>query len=160
MRCLTIPECERWREKNSRRREFKHQVTCLTPLKRLGWFSGLLVDHLLPFESVLLIVDEVVFEPAPRLEAIRAAAGERRPLREAPGHLFEDDSEGFKSALGATLSEWIDFRAILSSARHGLRADHDEYTTFFSRSAETIANLRRALLKGGISLAEYTAESP
>jgi hypothetical protein len=160
VRCLTIPECQRWREENSRRRTFKHQITCLTPLKRLGWFSDLLVDHLLPFESVLLIVVVVVFEPGPRMQAIRAAAGEHRPLREAPGPLFEQDPVGFKAMLGAALSEWIDLRVIFSAPRHGLRADHDEYTTFFSSSAQTVADVRRALLAGGVAVAEYVAESP
>jgi hypothetical protein len=160
MRCLTISECERWRERNSRPRDFRRQITCITPLDRLPWFSGLMVDHLLPFDDALLIVDKIVFEPVTELESIRHCDHEPRSIRDAPGHLFEKNPEGLKSVLKAALSEWIDLRLIFSSPRYALLADHDEYTTFFSQSPGRIANVRRSLEKGGVTVVEYMAKSP
>jgi hypothetical protein len=51
-------------------------------------------------------------------------------------------------------------RALFSPSCHALRADHDEYTTFFTGSAGKIVEVRRALTKGGVRLVEYAAESP
>ena len=50
MRCLTVDECQRWRSEHCRRLEWKHQTTCITPLKRLPWYSTVLVEQLQPFD--------------------------------------------------------------------------------------------------------------
>ena len=121
----------------------------------------MLVDHLTPYDQALLVIDQVVFGGGPpALEAVRRAAGEERPIHEAPGHLFGPDDEGITSVLKAALSEWVDFRVLLSPPRHAVRADHDEYTTFFSESAGKIAEVRRDLERERIALPEYTAKAP
>lgn len=94
------------------------------------------------------------------LESIRRAAGERRPVREAPGHLFENEHEEFSAALEAMLSGWIDVRALFSPSPHALRADHDEFTTFFSESSGKIADVRNALTNVNVSMVQHTAEAP
>ncbi len=160
MRCLSVAECERWRKENSGRREWKRQLTCATPLPRLPWFAAEVVRHLLPFEQALLIVDQVVFGVPQALEAIRRDAGETRAVQEAPGHLFENDEQGFTRALEAALSGWIDFRVLFSPSRNALRADHDEYTTFFSTSPGKIAEVRAALMGGNIRIVEYRVGAP
>jgi hypothetical protein len=160
MRCLTLDECEQWWSEHCRRREWKHQTTCVTPLKRLPWYSAALVDQLRPFDHALLIIDQVVFDVPPELDALRLAAGEQRPVHEAPGHAFENDSEGFRAALEAALSGWIDLRALFSPSANALWADHDEYTTFFSESSGKIADVRRVLSEGHVELVEYTAKAP
>jgi hypothetical protein len=160
MRCLTVEQCRQWREEHCRRRQWRRQVTCHTPLKRLPWFTAALVEQLQPFDRALLMVDQVVFDVPPQLERLRRDAGEQRPVHEAPGHAFENDPEGFRAVLEAALSGWVDFRALFSPSRHALRADHDEYTTFFSESSGRIAQVRQALGEGGVKLVEYAAEAP
>ena len=159
MRCLTLDECKRWRKEHSSRRDWKRQLTCVTPLARLPWFSAEVVRHLLPFEEALLMVDRVVFDVPQALAALRREAGETRSLGEAPGHLFEDDEQGFRWALEAALSGWIDFRVLFSPSNHALRADHDEYTTFFSTSPGN-AEMRAALMNGNVRIVEHRAEAP
>jgi len=101
MRCLTLNECQQWRKKYCRRDEWKRQTTCVTPLKRLPWYTAVLVGQLQPFDHALLIIDQVVFEVPPELEKLRRLAGEQRPVHDAPGHAFENDSEGFRATLAA-----------------------------------------------------------
>ena len=160
MRCLTLNECQQWRKKHCRRDEWKRQTTCVTPLNRLPWYSAVLVGQLQPFDHALLIIDQVVFKVPPELEKFRRLAGEQRPVHEAPGHAFENDSEGFRATLAAALSGWTDLRALFSPSKHALRADHDEYTTFCTWSTGKVVEVRRALSKGGKRLVEYTAKSP
>ena len=105
MQCLTLNECEQWRKKHCRRDEWKRQTTCETPpLKRLPWYTAVLVGQLEPFDRALLIIDQVVFEIPPELEKLRRRAGEQRPVLEAPGHAFENDNEGFRATLEVALS--------------------------------------------------------
>ena len=160
MRCLTVDECNQWRREHCRRHAWKRQVTCVTPLKRLPWYTAALIQQLLPFDRALLIIDQVVFDLPPGLEKLRSAAAEQRPVHEAPGHAFEHDVEGFRGALESALSGWVDLRALFSPSKHALWADHDEYTTFFSESSGTVADVRRVLRDGGVKLVEYTAKAP
>jgi len=71
------------------------------PLKRLPWYTAVLVGQLQPFDRALLIIDQVVFEVPPELEKLRRREGEQRPVLEAPGHAFENDNEGFRATLEA-----------------------------------------------------------
>jgi hypothetical protein len=160
MRCLTLSECQQWRKKHCRRNKWNRQTTCVTPLKRLPWYTAVLVGQLQPFDHALLIIDQVVFNVPPQLEELRRRAGEWRPVLEAPGHAFDNESEGFRATLAAALSGWIDLRALFSPSKHALRADHDEYTTFFTWSTGKVVEVRRVLSKGGVRLVEYRAMSP
>lgn len=161
MRCLTSEECRLWRREHVSRREWKRQLTCHTPLKRLPWFTGELVRHLEPFRQALLVIDEVVFDVPAELDALRRAAGETRTVHEAPGHAFEGDAEEFRRVLEAVFSGWIDFRVVFSPSAHALRADHDEYTTFFSTSPGRIAAVKQTLAEGQVRIVtNWTAEPP
>lgn len=160
MRCLTIDECPQWRDEHCRRHEWKRQTTCITPLKRLPWYTTALVGQLAPFQHALLIIDQVVFDVPPELEKLRREAGEVRPVYEAPGHAFENETDDFRAALEAAPSGWTDLRALFSPSMHALWADHHEYTTFFSESSGKIAEVRRVFGEGGVELVEYTAKAP
>src|SRR5438034_10215021 len=104
MRLLTAMECKEF----SGRWDWKRQLTCQTPRKRLLWFSTLLVEHLMPFESAMLIAEPLTNVVPPELDAIRRATGDPRSTVEAPGLLFEGEPELFRAALVASLSGWID----------------------------------------------------
>jgi hypothetical protein len=160
MQCLTVSESNAWRSAHSRRRQWKRQITAQTPLDRLAWFSATLVERLTPFDQALLIVDRFVFESDPEaLRDVRNAAGERRAVHDAPGHLFRADPRGLTAALEAALSEWVDFRVLFSPPDHALLADHDKYTTIFSKSPGKIAEIR-SFLEGQVPLPDYSAPAP
>jgi hypothetical protein len=160
MRCLTLAECNHWRDTHSPQRKWKYQITCLTPLKRLPWFTHFLLDELQPFDAALLIIDQVVFDVPAALVDIRSAAGEQRRIREAPGHFFENESEAFRAALETVFSDWIDFRVFFAPSHHALVADHDEFTTFFSDSADKVGDLRKKLKTGQVQVARYRRKVP
>lgn len=160
MRGLSVEETRLWRRENVSRSTWKRQITCHTPLDRLPWFTDLLVKHLAPFDRALLIVDQVVFA-APELEALRRAAGETRIVPQAPGHVFGGDAEELRHALEVVLGGWIDFRLLLGPSGNALRADHDEFTTFFAMSPGRIAALRETLRAWKVRIVEdWTAEDP
>lgn len=152
MRCLTVEECRLWRKEHSGRRAWRRQLTCVTPLQRLPWFTGELARHLAPFRQALLIIDQQVFDVPPALQALRRAAGETRSVREAPGHLFDGGVEEFRQGLEAVLSGWFDFRVLFWPTRHAMRADHDEWTTVFSTAPGQFAQFREVLVQGGVEL--------
>jgi len=160
MQCLTRAEADQWRAAHSRRRNWKRQLTCVTPLKRLSWFANLVVNELGPIHQALLIVDQCVMSVPPSLEELRRDIGEIRPLIEAPGHVFDNQPEALTVTLQAIFSGWIDFRMLLVPSAHALRADHDEYTTFFSKSSGKLAKIRDVLLKEKIEMPDWTAPWP
>lgn len=150
---LTPQECRGWRRANGASpRDWKRQVTFETPLKRLPWLTGILVEHLSPFSEALLIVDELVFDHPP-LEALRRAAGETRWVREAPGQLITD-GEALRHALEIALSGWVDFRLVFARGKHALRADHDEWTTVFSTKPGSLATLKKILAGESVRVVE------
>lgn len=134
-------------------------MTFETPLKRLPWFSGVLVDHLVPFEKALLVTDVILGEPR-ELIRLRRAAGEERSVGEAPGHAFESQEADLREAVEAALAGWIDFVVLFHPTRHALMADHDEWTTFFSQSPGKLAEVRRALRDGGAQEVRVARPAP
>lgn len=161
MICLTPDECRLWRTANgASRRDWKRQLTVVTP-RDGAWFADALVRHLEPFDHALLIIDQVVFSVPAELEALRRQAGETRMVREAPGHLFERDIDGFRRVLEIAFGAGFDFRVVCAPSRHALRADHDDYTTFFSASSGRIAQLRETLRDAQVTIVtDWTAEDP
>jgi len=75
-------------------------------------------------------------------------------------HRLAEGGAAASAALEAAWSGWIDFRVLFSPTKHALRADHDEFTTFFSESSGKIAEVRRVLGNSGVSVVEYTAKAP
>jgi hypothetical protein len=160
MRCLTVSECREWRNAHCRRMKLKRQITFVTPLQRLAWYTAALIEQLRPFDRALLIVDQVVFDVPPKLIRLRRDAGEERPVFEAPGHAFDDDPERVRDVLEAALSGWIDLRVLFAPSKRALSADHDEYTTFFCESSEKVAEVRRVLRQGGVKSVDFVAALP
>jgi len=149
MRCLTLNECQQWRKDYCRRDEWKRKTTCVTPLKRLPWYTTVLVGQLQPFDHALLIIDQVVFKAPPKLEKLRRLAGEQRPVHEAPGHAFENDSEGFRATLAAALSGWttcalysrppsMRFGPIMTSTQRSLPGPQGRLWKFVACSAKAV----------------------
>jgi hypothetical protein len=159
MQLLSNDECERWRASASPFREYLHQVTCITPLTNLQWFAQAMGDHLLPFDIALLLIDEVVFDLPPALLTIYSPSPNEHWM-DKPGLLFGDEKSNLLDMVKAVWSGWMDFRVIFAPAGQAVRADHDEYTTFFSNSLTTIQQLEKTLTTGGVSIVDYTASEP
>jgi hypothetical protein len=160
MQCMTSEECNQWRENYLLKASWKYQITCHTPLKRLPLFTQLLLEQLQPVNAALIIIDQIVFDVPEGLTGMRRAASEQRRVREAPGHLFENENEGLKAMLETVYSGWTDFRLLVTPPHHALLADHDEYTTFFSASREKIAQLHETLKGLQIPVVRYRAKAP
>jgi hypothetical protein len=156
MRCLTKDECRQWRRDHSRRREWKRQFTCITPLDDLPWFAQELVRSVGAFRAALLVVD--VIHDADAIEALRMAGGEQRRVGEAPGHLIEANPAELSDALVAALANTVDVTVLFEPARIAVFADHDEYTTVFSSAP--LGDLRDRLTQGGVKFVEYHRDLP
>lgn len=158
MNVLSIADADLWRTKLVGRRNWKRQITFVTPLDRLAWYAPFLLEHLRPFESVMLRIDQVIFNAPPRLDQLRAKIGELRSIHDAPGHLFGHDDPAFADVLTAALSKQIDFRLFCQPFGRALRVDHDEHTTFFAESSEKITEIERQFRKNGLKQVDWTAE--
>jgi hypothetical protein len=156
VRCLTENECRQWRREHARRREWKRQFTCVTPLKDLPWFARQLVSSVGAFRAALLVVD-VIHDPH-AIAALRRAIGEERPVGEAPGHLIEADPGELSVALAAALENTLDVTVLFEPARVAVFADHDEYTTVFSSAP--LGDLKERLTQRGIMFVEYQRDAP
>lgn len=156
MRCLTTDECRQWRREHARRRDWKRQFTCVTPLKDLSWFVLELVKSAGVFRAALVIV-KVVHDPV-AIAALRSAMGEFRPVGEAPGHLIEADPEALGTVLAAALENTVDVTVLFDPARVAIAADHDEYTTVFSSAS--LGALRERLTERGVKIVEHRRDPP
>ena len=151
MRCLTRDECLQWRRDRSRRREWKRQFTCVTPLNDLPWFAQELASGAGDFRAALLLVDVILGTET--IEAWRRSRGEERPVGEAPGHLIEANRDELTAALAAALRDYVNVTVLFEPARLAIFADHDEYTTVFSSSP--LGELRERLRVRGVPLVDY-----
>jgi hypothetical protein len=151
MRCLTRDECLQWRRDHSRRREWKRQITCVTPLKDLPWFARELADSARDFRAALLLVDITLGTET--IESWRQSMGEQRPVGEAPGHLIVANADELTAALAAALQDTVDVTVLFAPARLAIFADHDEFTTVFSPSP--LGQLKERLTERGVRLVDY-----
>jgi hypothetical protein len=156
VRCLTKEESLQWRRDHARRREWKRQFTCVTPLKDLPWFARELTDSARDFRAALLLVDIILGTAT--IEAWRRSLGEERPLGEVPGHLFEANPDELSAGLAAALADTVDVTVLLHPARLAIVADHDEYTTVFSPSP--LGRLKERLTGRGVRLVDYHRTAP
>jgi hypothetical protein len=151
VRCLTRDECLQWRRDRSRRREWKRQFTCVTPLKDLPWFAKELANSAGDFRAALLLVDIILGTET--IESWRRRMGEERPVGEAPGHLIEANPDELIGALAAALQDTVDVSVLFEPARLAIFADHDGYTTLFSSSP--LGELKERLTERGVRLVDY-----
>ena len=156
MRCLTREECLQWRRDHARRREWKRQFTCVTPLKDLSWFARELTNSAGDFRAALLLVDVILGTTT--IETWRRSLEEERPVGEAPGHLIEANPDELSAGLAAALADTVDVTILLDPARLAIFADHDEYTTVFSPSP--LGQLKERLTARGVRLVDYHRAAP
>jgi hypothetical protein len=148
---LTRDACAQWRREHAKRREWKRQFTCHTPLKDLPWFAGELVKSAGDFRVALLLVDVILGTYT--IEKWRRSMGEERPVGETPAHVIEANPDELTAGLAAALADVVDVTVLFEPARLAIFADHDEYTTIFSSSP--LGDLRERLIARGVPLVDY-----
>ena len=133
------------------------QQTFKTPLKDLNRF---VTTFLAPFslEKGAMSTDEVVFEPKNLLHLL----ANNSLLVEDQYHLTiqAEGQEAVADLLQAALGDWIDFVFVPAPEVLAIYADHDEYTTFYSRDDATLKNVASGLEKSGFeAVLDYTRGS-
>lgn len=122
------------------------QQTFKTPLKDLSRFVSTFLTPL-GLEKGALSTDEVVFEPK---DLLRLLADNSLSV-EDQYHLtiHAAGKEAIADLLQAALGDWVDFVFVPSPEVIAIYADHDEYTTFYTREEKTLRNLTSGLEQSG-----------
>jgi hypothetical protein len=135
-----------------RAKPWPFQQTFKTPLKDLNRF---VTTFLAPFslEKGALSTDEVVFEPKDLLHLLA-----NNSLSVEDQYHLTIQAEGQQAVadlLQAALGDWVDFVFVPSPEVLAIYADHDEYTTFYSRDAATLKNVASGLEKSSFEAVLY-----
>jgi len=140
-----------------RAKPWPFQQTFKTPLKDLNRFVS---SFLAPFslEKGALSTDEVVFEPKNLLHLLADSSltveNQYQLTIQAAGHGAVAD------LLQAALGDWVDFVFVPTPELLAIYADHDEYTTFYTRDERILKSLIFALEKSGFeAVLDYTRVS-
>jgi hypothetical protein len=133
------------------------QQTFKTPLKDLNRFVATI---LAPFslEKGTISTDEVVFEPEDLLHLL---ANNSLSVQDQYHLTIEaEGQQALADLLQAALGDWVDFVFVPSPEVIAIYADHDEYTTFYTRDDSTLKNLVSDLEKSGFdAVSDYTRRS-
>jgi hypothetical protein len=130
------------------------QQTFKTPLKALSRF---VTTFLAPFslEKGAMSTDEVVFEPKGLLQLL---ANNSLSVQDQYHLTIQaEGQEAVADLLQAALGDWVDFVFVPSPEVLAIYADHDEYTTFYTRDDATLKNVVSGLDKSGFeAVLDYT----
>ena len=168
MQCLAYNECADWCSRRDFPTRFKdgyisgpdpdlqsppfHLVGFTPPIDsgRKVWFSRFLYSLIEPSPELLIQLGDWAVWPSsqhmPLFTRFRQACGERRPLIEAPGHLFTpDEADDAVSIIGISLLFVWNCHILSASGRDAIFISHDEFGWFASRDA-TVTNCIRIRL--------------
>ena len=121
------------------RNPWEFQQTFETPLKNLQPFVKAIVSSGEGLQTASLIIDQVVFEPRALIQMFEKYSV---PLTYDHGVCLSPEGQHeVEELLGSVLSEWIDFLFLPGMQSFAIYADHDEYTTFYSRARTGIDRL-------------------
>ncbi|PYV99331.1 MAG: hypothetical protein DMG89_08255 [Acidobacteria bacterium] len=122
------------------------QKTFKTPLKELNRFIATFLARF-SFEKGTLSTHQVVFEPKHLLQLLRnnsvTVSDHYRWTIVAAG------KEDIADLLQAALDDWVDFTFVPCPEVVAIYADHDEYTTFYTRDDATLNSLTSSLEAAG-----------
>jgi hypothetical protein len=133
------------------------QQTFKTPLKDLNRF---VTTFLAPFslEKGAMSTDEVVFEPKHLLQLL--ANNSLSVQNQYHLTIQAEGQQAVADLLQAALGDSVDFVFVPSLEVLAIYADHDEYTTFYTRDDATVKNVASGLEKSGFELVlDYTRGS-
>jgi hypothetical protein len=140
-----------------RAKPWPFQQTFKTPLKDLNRF---VTTFLAPFslQRGAMSTDQVVFEPKDLLHLLA-----NNSLSVEDQYHLTIQAEGQQAVadlLQAALGDWVDFIFVPSPEVLAIYADHDEYTTFYTRDNARLKNMASGLEKSGFeAVLDYTRGS-
>jgi hypothetical protein len=142
--CAVGPvEYEAWRETHGYRpRSWTHSATCVTPMTKLSWFVGEILEAAGPLEEVGVMIHVVL--STRQLERFRKTHGISEPVGQSPFHLTTTAGET-KELLVAAFADPVDFVVFSVPKRLVLFGDHDELTTIFGMSKSTVSRIATRL---------------
>ena len=156
MKISTHPSAD-WRLREA---PFPFQTTYITPLKELPEFVGTMLTQFGVDEGDVWI-ELIVFEPRELIWYLRGRGFvcDERQLNRAV--LQAENKPEMAELLECVLGQWTDFAFIPSPKEFVMYADHDEYTTIFARSAESLSALQtRMENKGFKAVTDWTWTGP
>jgi hypothetical protein len=138
--------------KRFQRQAWSFQQTVRTPLKDLPHFVSRILEPF-PLKSASLTIAEVVFEPKHLRDLLASHSVLTQSCRDLT--LTATDRAEIAPLLEAALGDWVDFLFVPVPGALAIYADHDEYTTFFTRKKENLTRLSSSLIEHGF-IPEYT----
>jgi hypothetical protein len=127
---------------------FPFQQTYATPLTDLQRFVSSLLS---PFEiaTATICIETIVFTPNDLIAYLGTlgVASDERTLNGS--NIQAENASEASTLLEKVLSQWIDFAFIPSPRDFVIYADHDEYTTVFTATAELLISLRSSIKRLG-----------
>jgi hypothetical protein len=133
------------------------QKTFRTPLKDLNRFVSTFLAPF-PLERGALSTDEVVFEPKGLLHVLA-----NNSLSVEDQYHLTIQAEGqpaIADLLQAAFGDWVDFVFVPFPEAFAIYADHDEYTTFYTRDHSTLESVASVLEQSGFeAVLDYTRGS-
>ncbi len=135
---------------------FPFQTTYITPLKDLPEFVGTILTQFGIDEGAVWI-EQIVFEPRELIWYLRGRGFvcDEGQLNRAV--LQAENKVEVAELLECVLGQWANFAFIPAPKEFVIYADHDEYTTIFARSAESLRALQsRMESKGFKTVTDWT----
>jgi hypothetical protein len=119
---------------------FPFQQTYATPLTDLPRFVHTLLAPF-AFDKAAVWIETIVFTPHKLINYLHGFGIDTDEGELNRAVLSAEDTSETTALLEHVLSEWIDFAFIPSPKNFVIYADHDEYTTVFTASAQLLASL-------------------
>jgi hypothetical protein len=137
-----------------RKTSWPFQRTFETPLKSLPAFVAAIIAANQKMKSGCVTIEQVVFEPTSLNELLASYS--------MPGHvgfgiaITATGREEVEVLLEAVFSDWIDFIFVPEPESFVIYADHDEYTTIFTRTHSDLDRVTEALhVQGAKMVSDY-----
>lgn len=145
---MSLEPTKGWRLRSA---PFEFQQTYHTPLHDLPLFVHSLLAPF-TFTEADLRIETWVLTPEAFMEFLRTfgIATSAGNLNGATVHA-ESHSEA-QTLLEHALSDWMDFAFLPTSTDFAIYADHDEYTTVFTKTPQALSSLSQGMTKQGFKL--------
>ncbi len=128
---------------------FPHQETYVTPLKDLTKFVATILS---PFavQAASIWIEQIIFTAHDLIAYLHAVGIEAEEGLLNHSKIYAESSSEASALLEHVLGDWIDFAFIPSSPKNfAIYADHDEYTTVFTATADLLNSLREHMKASG-----------
>ncbi len=120
---------------------FTFQTTYVRPLGDLPKFVNTLLKNFEVSEGTVSI-EQIIFEPKVLIWYLRGRGFLRDEGQLNKAVIHAENKSEVAELLECVFGQWADFAFIPSPNEFAIYADHDEYTTIFAASAESLSLIR------------------